>query len=208
MALLTDIDVCSNALVRLGDDSINSFTGSDAAEACGVIYPIIKLSVLESYPWVITMKKSGLLNRTVTGPETEYKFAYQLPPDRIGAPRKVFDSQTIPAGNQATFTRFDIYGDKIFSSAEKCLVDYQIDKAESALPFYLVELLVLATAAEVALADTDKQTLAEFFTIKAWGPPRDNKRGGQFRVASRLDAQSHRPPRTQNFPLTAVRQGG
>lgn len=205
---LTDIDVCSNALVRLGDVSINSFTTSDAARACGAIYPFIKQSVLVSFPWTITMKKSPLLNRTVTGPETEYKYAYQLPTDRIGAPRKVFNSQTIPAGNQPTFTRFDIYGDKILSSAEKCLVDYQIDVLETIMPFYLVELLTLALAAEVALADTDKQTLAEFFTIKAWGTPQENRRGGQFKVASRLDSQSHRPPRTQNFPLTAVRQGG
>ena len=205
---LSNIDICSNALVRLGDVSINSFTSSDAAAACGVIYPFIKQSILVSYPWWITMKKSGLLSRQVTGPETEYKYSYQLPTDRIGAPRKVFDSQTIPAGNQPTFTRFDIYGDKRFASAEKILGDYQIDVSEVLMPFYLVELLTLALAAEVALADTDKLNLAEFFTIKAYGPPSDNRRGGQFRVAARLDAQSHRPPRTQNFPLTAVRQGG
>lgn len=208
MAVLTDIDICSNALVRLGDDSINSFTGSDAAEACGIIYPFVKLTVLTSYPWWITMKKSGLLSRLVIGPETEYKYKFQMPSDRIGAPRKVFDSQTIPAGNQPTFTRFEIYGDKIFSSAEKCLVDYQIEVGESAMPFYIIELLTLATAAEIAIADTDKESLAELFTIKAWGTPSENRRGGQFRVASRLDSQSHRPPRTQNFPLTAVRQGG
>ena len=205
---LSDIDICSNALVRLGDNSINSFTESDAAAACGVIYPFIKQSILTSYPWWITMKKSGLLSRQLTGPETEYKYSYQLPPDRIGAPRKVFNSQTIPAGNQPTFTRYELYGDKVFSSAEKILVDYQIDVSEVLMPFYLVELLTLATAAEVALADTDDLSKAEFFTIKAWGTPKENRRGGQFRVAARLDSQSQRPPRTQNFPLTAVRQGG
>lgn len=205
---LSDIDICSNALVRLGDVSINSFTTSDAARACGAIYPFVKLTVLTAYPWWITMKKSPLLGRSATGPETEYKFAYQMPTDRIGAPRKVFNSQTVPAGNQPTFTRFEIYGDKILSSSEQILVDYQVEVEENIMPFYLVELLTLATAAEVALPDTDKLTLAEFFTIKAWGTPSENRRGGQFKVAARLDSQSQRPPRTQNFPLTAVRQGG
>ena len=205
---LSDIDVCSNALVRLGDVSINSFTTSDAARACGAIYPFVKLNVLTSYPWWITMKKSPLLGRSSTGPETEYKFAYQMPVERIGGPRKVFNSQTVPAGNQPPFTRFEIYGDKILSSSEKILMDYQVEVGENLMPFYLVELLTLAIAAEVALADTDKLALAEFFTIKAWGTPQENLRGGQFKKAARLDSQSHRPPRTQNFPLTAVRQGG
>ena len=85
---LSDIDISSNALVRLGDDSINSFTGSDAAAACGVIYPFIKQTVLTSYPWRVSMKKSGLLSRDATGPTTEYKYSYQLPTDRITQPRR------------------------------------------------------------------------------------------------------------------------
>ena len=205
---LTNIDICSNALVRLGDVSINSFTTSDAARACGAIYPFVKLTVLTSYPWWITMVKSDLLNRDVTGPTTEYKYSYQLPADLIAGPRKVFDNKTIPAGNQPKFTRFEIYGRKLLSSAEQILVDYQIEVDEAIMPFYLVELLTLATAAEVALADTDRQTLAEFYFIKAWGTPQENKRGGQFKIASRIDSQSHRPPGAKNFPLTAVRQGG
>ena len=152
---LSDIDICSNALVRLGDDSINSFTTSDAAAACGVIYPFVKQTVLTSYPWRISMKKSGLLSRDDTGPETEYKYSFQLPTDRITQPRKAFNSQTTPAGNQPTFTSFEIYGGKLLSSAEKILVDYQIDVSEPVMPFYLVELITLAVAAEVALADTD-----------------------------------------------------
>lgn len=205
---LSDIDICSNALVRLGDVSISSFTSSDAAAACGVIYPFVKQTVLTSYPWRISMKKSGLLSQDATGPETEYKYSYQLPTDRITQPRKVFNSKTVPAGNQPNFTAFEIYGQKLLASAEQILVDYQIDVAEPVMPFYLVELITLAVAAEVALADTDKLPLGEFFTIKAWGTPQEARRGGQFRVAARLDAQSQRPPRTQNFPLTAVRQGG
>ena len=96
---LTDIDVCSNSLVRLGDVSINSFTTSDAARACGIIYPVVKLDVLTAFPWSITMKKPPLLSRLANGPETEYKYAFQMATDRISGPRKVFNSQTIPAGN-------------------------------------------------------------------------------------------------------------
>lgn len=205
---LTDIDICSNALVRLGDDPISSFTESDAARSCAAIYPFVKLDVLTCYPWRATMIKSDLLSRLSTGPTTEFKYAYQLPPDMVGMPRKVFDSKTVPAGNQPPFTQFGIYGDQIYSSAEQILIDYQIEIIEQKMPFYMVELLVLATAAEVALADTDRQTLAEFYTIKAWGLPSENKMGGQFRKASMRDAQGQPPSRTQRFPLTAVRQGG
>ena len=205
---LTNIDICSNALVRVGDVSINSFTTSDAGRACGAIYPFVKLTVLTAYPWWVTMVKSDLLSRDVTGPTTEYKYSYQLPADMISGPRKVFNSKSIPAGNQPKFTRFELYGRKLLSSAEQILIDYQIEVNEQLMPFYLTELLTLAMAAEIVIPDNDKQAMAEFFTIKAWGTPSENRRGGQFKVASRLDSQSHRPPGTTNFPLTAVRQGG
>lgn len=205
---LTDIDICSNAIVRLGDAPISSFNQNDAARSCAAIYPFVKLDVLTAYPWRCTMRKSDLLSRDASGPTTEYKYSYQLPTDRIGEVRKVFNSKTTPAGNQPHFQQYEIYGEKLLSSAEQILVDYQIDIIEAKMPGYLIELLVLATTAEVALADTDKQGLAELYTIKAWGTPSENKRGGHFRVATRMDSQSQRPPRTTNFPLTAVRQGG
>lgn len=204
---LSDIDVCSNGLVRLGARPINDFTTGDTGTICGSVYPFIKQTVLTSYPWRITMRKSPLLPRSVTGPETDFKYSYQLPTDRIASPRKVFNSKTTPAGKQPKFTAYEIQDDKLLSSAEQILVDYQVDVTEQAMPFYLIELLTLALMAEIAFAVTDQQNVAELNTIKAWGVPSDNRRGGQFKVAARLDSQSQPPPRTENFPLTAVRQG-
>lgn len=208
MTTLSDIDICSNALVRLGDDPINSFTESDAARSIGAIYPFVKLEVLTAYPWWITMVKSDLLSRDSTGPTTEYKYSFQLPPDMIGAPRKVFNSKGSTGGPQPHFKAFELYGRKLLSNSEVILIDYQKEVSETIMPFYLVELLTLATAAEAALSATDRQTLAEFFTIKAWGTPGENRRGGKFKTAALLDSQAQRPPRTTSFPLTAARQGG
>lgn len=205
---LTDIDICSNALVRIGDSPISSFIESDAARSCAAIYPFVKLDILTSYPWRVNMRKSDLLSRDQTGPTTEYKYSYQLPTDMIGTIRKAFNSKNTPAGPQPHFQGYEIYGRKLYSNAEQVLVDYQIDVNEQTMPYYMIELLILATAAEIVLPDTDRQTLAEFFTIKAWGLPSENKRGGQFKKATLMDSQGQRPPRTTNFPLTAARQGG
>ena len=205
---LTDIDICSNALVRLGDTPISSFTGSDAGRSCAAVYPFVKLDILTSYPWRINSRKSDLLSRDLVGPTTEYKYSYQLPTDMIGTIRKAFNSKKTPAGPQHHFQGYEIYGRKAYTNAEQLLVDYQIDVNEQELPYYMVELLILATAAEVALANTDKQSLGEYFSIKAWGLPSEKKRGGQFKKASLMDSQGQRPPRTTNFPLTAARQGG
>ena len=57
--MATQFDICSRALRDLGEESINSFTGTNAGEICGDIYPEYIQYLLTRHPWKFTLKKGG-----------------------------------------------------------------------------------------------------------------------------------------------------
>lgn len=116
--MLTDVQVCSKALVRLGDDPITSFSERSSGPVCQELFPEVKLRVLTSGPWRFnTLKSAELVRLTDTSdpgnpqfvPPTEYKYIYALPSNMLtGLPRTVWNSP-FNQGNSNQFTNFDIF---------------------------------------------------------------------------------------------------
>ena len=204
----SEVGICAKALLRLGDSSISSFSEGSSGPLCAEIFPELKLRVLTSFPWRFNTIKSNLLNRTLITPPTSYKYAYQLPTDMLNnLPRTVWDSP-FNQGRSSPFTNFDIFEDKLLTSAEQILIDYQIDKVPDVFPAHVTNLTIYAMMAEIALPITDQQTTADSAAIQAWGTPQERGKGGYFREAARIDSQGHPSPAIKNYPLTAVRHGG
>ena len=203
--MASDVSVCSQALQRLGASSISSFTEGSTGPLCANLYPQISLRVQAAAPWRFNTIKSQLLTRTLIEPPSQYKYAYQLPPDMLNdLPRTVWNSP-FNQGRSSQFTDFNIFEDKLLTSAEQILVDYQIEKVTDNFPIHVTELAIQATMAVIAFAVTDQQNTVDTALIAAWG--RDG-RGGYFREAQRIDSQGHPSQAIKNFPLTAVRHGG
>ena len=206
--MASDVGICSKALLRLGDSAISSFSEGSTGPLCAEIFPELKLRVLTSYPWRFNTLKSELLTRTLIEPPSQYKYAYQLPPDMLNdLPRTVWNSP-FNQGRSSQFTDFDIFEDKLLTSAEQILIDYQIDQVPDVFPNHVTNLTIYAMMAEIALAVTDQQNTADAAEIRAWGSPQERGKGGYFREAARLDSQGHPSQAIKNFPLTAVRHGG
>lgn len=204
----SDVAICSKALLRLGAQAISSFSELSTGPLCAEIFPEVKLRVLTSAPWRFNTVKSELLARTLTEPPTQYKYAYQLPPDMLdGLPRTVWNSP-FNQGRSTPFTDFNIYEDKLLTSSEQILIDYQIDKVADVFPIHVTNLTIYAMAAEIALAVTDQTTTAELWFAIAWGNPGERGKGGYFKEAQRVDSQGHPSQSIKNYPLTAVRHGG
>jgi len=201
----TDISVSSQALVRLGDNPISSFTETFGAKTCANVYPFVKRRVLVAYPWRISMVKSPILNQVLGSPNSEYKYAYQLPPDLYHGPRRVWNSPAGDTGSKTGFLDFDIYQNQLLSDATYIKIDYQVDVAERDMPHHLLEMMVKALMAEIAFSVTDQQNSATDAKISAWGNPSEAGKGGYFREATRLDSGIRPASRVTNFPLTAVR---
>lgn len=198
----SSLSICSDALLLLGANPISSFSeGTDEANICDRLYPNIKDSTLQAYPWSFSMKKVQLA-RTVNTPVNEWKYEYVLPSDRIGPIRRVFNSAAVGAG---TFTDWAIQGDKLLTNQETVVVDYQYSPLESAWPAYFVQLMKYMVAWHIAGPITDQDTKAQYWQGVALGSPSENGRGGYMRTAMNIDGQGNTTPSFEDFTLIAVR---
>lgn len=196
------VSICSDALIMLGARPISSFTdGTDEASTCDRLYPDIRDQALMIYPWSFSFKKVQLA-RLVTTPTNEYKYEYQMPADRLGAPRAVYGSNVVGAN---TIINYRIMGDKLLTNEEAIYVDYQYYVPETEMPVWFVQLLKYLTAWHVALPITDQVEKAQYWQNVAVGSPGENGRGGYMRTAMNIDGQNQPVNSIKDFSLTAVR---
>lgn len=196
------LSVCSDALLMLGAKPISSFNeGTDEASVCDALYPNIRDQALMNYPWSFTFKKVQLA-RLVTTPTNEYKYEYQMPSDRLGAPRAVYDSASVGAH---TVTNYRIMGTKLLTNEESVYVDYQYPVTESQMPVWFIQLLKYLTAWHIAIPITDQVDKAQYWQSVAVGAPSENGRGGYMRTAMNIDGQNQPTNSIKDFSLIDVR---
>lgn len=186
--MASDISICANALVRLGQAPISSFTEGEIGETCGLIYPDFVRSVISSYPWRFSMDKVQLA-RLSASPVNVYQYAFQLPSNLLNL-RAVYNSSSTGVSPVYDFTR---QGDTILTNYAELWIDYQKEVDEEDFPPYFTEFLILALAAKLAIATTDQVELAQYYEGLAYGSPSDNRNGGEFGRAKKLDAMQQPP---------------
>jgi hypothetical protein len=198
----TSINICSAALQLLGAKPISSFSeGTDAANISDSLYQDVKKQTLLIYPWSFVYKKIALA-QLLTAPTTEYRYAYQLPGDRIGPPRMVMTSATPGSG---TIRNYRIFGDQLLTDETTIYIDYPYDVQEYEMPVYFIQLMKYMMAWHLALPITDQTEKAQYWQGVAVGSAAENGRGGYTRVATTMDGQGQPVPVIQDFPLVDVR---
>lgn len=198
----TSLTVCSDALLLLGARPITSFNdGTDSANICDRIYPHVKKSTLQAYPWSFTFKKVQLA-RTTNTPVNQYKYEYVLPSDRLGAIRRAYTSLSVGVG---TFNDWVIQGDKLLTNEEKVVIDYQFLPDESAMPAYFIQLLNYMMAWHIADALTDQLTKTQYWQSVAVRAASENNRGGYFRTAMVIDGQGNTTQAFEDYSLIEAR---
>lgn len=81
MSASSDVQICSNALLMLGANAINSFDeDGDRATLCKNLWPTVRDAVLRSHPWNCAMKRVALA-RDATTPDFDWAYRFQLPGD-------------------------------------------------------------------------------------------------------------------------------
>lgn len=199
----SDLSICSDALILLGAAPISSFTeGTDSAQACDRLYPDLRDSLLATYEWTWSVKKTQLA-RLSTAPTNEWTYAYQLPGDMLSGVIAVFETSS--AYQQPIRYGWEIYGDQLFTNLETVYIDYQATVTESKMPNYFVRLLRTAMAAELGMVVTDQLNKADYFRQLAYGTPGENGRGGLYRDAMNIDSRGSSPPVIEDYSLIDVR---
>ena len=114
----TKFDICSQALIKCGADTITSFTdGTHESNVCSVMYENIKKSLLYYTFWNFAIKKVQMNRLAEIPTDAKFLFAYSLPADVIRI-RSIFDEN-----GQADFT-YKKEGQKIFSNNKTAFVEY------------------------------------------------------------------------------------
>ena len=199
----TDLSICSDALILLGASPISSFTeGTDTAQACDRLYPDLRDTMLSTYVWSWTLKKSQIA-RLSTNPINEWQYAYQLPGDMLSGVLAVFESNSTTERSRRY--GWEVYGDQLYTNMETVYIDYQASVAETKMPNYFVRLLRTALAGELAIVVTDQAAKADYFKAQAFGSPGENGRGGLMREAMNIDARGQSTQIVEDYSLIEVR---
>ena len=155
--MASDIDIASNALLLIGDNSISSFTDPGAgAEVMGNIYQITKERLLSGHPWSFALKQQRL-NKLSQIPDelTGFANAFQLPTDLI----RIWNIQS--------HSNYILIGNLLYSNETEILATYIFDVDEVNLPPHFVKSLEYALAADGAISITEDNTMAELFEKKS-----------------------------------------
>jgi hypothetical protein len=198
----TGITICSDALLMIGAKAITSFNdGTDESSICDRLYPDIRDSLLVMYPWSFSTKKIQLA-QLLTAPGSVWRYAYQLPGDRLNNPRAVYESSAIGSPVRKDW---EIQGDQLLTNLESVFIDYQYSVGEYAMPQYFVQLLKYMVAWHIAESLTEQQEKAAKWQRVAVGDPSENGRGGFFRTAAQIDGQGNPSRAISDFTLVEAR---
>lgn len=152
----TSIDLASNALLLIGEETISSFTDdSTAALVAANLYELTYESLLTLHPWRFASTQVTLSRLTAT-PVSEWSYAYQLPADFLVA-QHIDDATDM----------YQIYGDKLYSNNTTVILDYTFKPDESFLPAYFAELLEYRLASVFSIPITESASKGEYYATLA-----------------------------------------
>lgn len=182
--MASDIDIASNALVRIGVPPISSFEeGGAAGQAASNLYEPTVRDLLSKTRWRFAAAKRQLAQLTAK-PLNEWQYAYQLPSDMILIYKVV--------NNDA----YEIYEDKLYTNASTCEIDYLSRVSESLFPPYFQMVCEYKLASEFALIVTSNRPLSETYEMKYME---------QLKQARFADSQGRPADAVRSFDYTRVR---
>ncbi len=186
----TDLSICSNALLKLGAESITSYgDGTAEAEIASALYPLVRDSLLSSYPWKFAVAQKKL-QRLADKPVADYSYAYLLPNDFL---------RVISAGEggRGQGIEYAINENRLHTNKSEVVLTYIFRPAESLFPPFFCEALVAKLAAEFCLPLTESTSRAEMLA----------KISDDLIAKARLtDAQQATPSCFEDYTLVEARR--
>ncbi|WP_137972000.1 hypothetical protein [Pseudomonas sp. F(2018)] len=191
--MTTAVSICSNALLMLGAQTINSFNDAanlDRAKLCANLYPTVRNDLLRSHPWNCAIKRM-LLAPDSTPPAFGYSQQFQLPTDCL----RVLE---VTAGGQQI--DYLLEGRQIQADTTSLELRYVfLNTDENSWDESLVNLATLAMAARIAYAVTQSASMEQ---------TRTQEFQMALRVAKAVDGQEEPPQTLGDERLLSARLGG
>lgn len=184
--MASKISLISNALLLIGDNTINSLTGNSKAQTTAAnLYDNIVQNELSKHRWGFARTKAELSLTTEAPIDNEWRSIYQLPTNMLHL-IKIYPN-----------TRYQILGDKVYTQlSSKLTCDYIANVSEDTWPVYFSKMIEYALAKDFATSIRDssasRQEMSNEYVIAS-------------RMARYTDSQQHPTTPIQHRPFLDVR---
>lgn len=184
------VQICSNALLMLGAQPINSFDDeSDRALLVSNLWPNARDAILRAHPWNCAIKRVSLAP-SVTAPAFDYAYQFDLPGDCL---------RVLSIGEKGAPVSYEIEGRKVLTDESELLLRhiYRNDDIPSwdALLVEAAEAYMAFTCAyPITKSASEQDVMAKLWELK-------------LRQARTIDGQENPPEEAGDFPLLNARRG-
>lgn len=186
----TDISICSNALLKIGAESITSYQdGTAEAEVAANLYPMIRDGLLSSYPWSFAVGQKKL-PRLAEPPLADFTYAYLLPNDFLRA-------ISAGGGRFGRGVEYRLFENRLHTNASEINLTYIFRPHESMFPAFFCETLIAKLASEFCLPLTESTSRAEL--LRKVATDLESK-------AHLIDSQQATPQKFEDFTLVEARR--
>jgi hypothetical protein len=186
---LSDVALCSRALLKIGAHTIQSFYDDRIeAEIALALYQPTRDALLSAYPWRFATTQTSL-PRLQNPPHADYPFAFQLPADLL----RVLSAGS---GTHSDGLAYRIVGNTLQTHSDIVSLNYIFRPTETETPPFFEQVLIAQLAAEFCLPLTENASRADLmFKIASQS----------FERAKRLDAYQDTPKALMHFNLLDAR---
>lgn len=158
---LSKFDICNQALVLVGANTITSFSQNTTESiVANQLYETTVEDLLTKCRWRFASKQVQLSKNT-TNPDARYESSYALPSDAL-----ILHTVTV----SDDVINYDRYGQNIFTnttSSDTVIADYTFQPSESIFPPYFAKVLVFELASLFAGAIARNDQLANLYAQRS-----------------------------------------
>jgi hypothetical protein len=153
--MTSKIEICSNALLLIGDNPISSFDEGESAALAENLYDAFYDSMMSYHPWTFALKQQRL-NVLSEKPDraTGFNYALQIPSDMIYL------------WKTNTRANYEIIGRQMLTNDNDILATYTYKVAETDLPASFITTMQYRLASEFAQSITENNGNAQIYEAK------------------------------------------
>lgn len=183
------VQICSNALLMLGAQTINSFDDeSERATIVANLWPNSLLAILRAHPWNCAIKRV-VLAPDVAAPAFEFPYAFTLPGDCL---------RLLSLGEDGEHLPYALEGRKILMHDNDCRLRYlyrneDIPSWDTLLVAAAEAYMAMTCAYPITKSAAQVDAMSKLFTFK-------------LQQARTIDAQENPPDTVGDFPLLNARR--
>jgi len=186
---LTDVEICSIALVKIGADAISSFDDESVEADIGRrLYEVTVRALITAHPWHFSIAETEL-QRLNEPPLAGYSYVFALPDDVL----RVVSAGAIGRGRGLDYR---VASDRLYTKSQKVVLSYQRRPSTEAFPAFFAQALIAKLAAELCLPLTEGTSRAEALQRLA---------ASELKIARLIDSQQDTPSAVEDFTLIAAR---